>query len=178
MAGARVVFEPINQIARARNTGARAATGEWLVFVDADSHPSAALLEQVAEQIADGRCLAGGCTIRMGSDDRMVRALAGLWNWISRTCELMAGSFVFCAREAFWAVGGFNEELFAGEELDLSWRLHRLAAARGQRVVILREHPLRTSPRKAHLYRRSEYLRFLLRAVLTGGRALRCRQTC
>ena len=31
--GARVVFEPVNQIGRARNTGAAAATGEWLVFV-------------------------------------------------------------------------------------------------------------------------------------------------
>ena len=39
-AGATVVFEPFNQIARARNAGAAAACGEWLVFIDADSHPS------------------------------------------------------------------------------------------------------------------------------------------
>ncbi|HEY8251721.1 MAG TPA: glycosyltransferase, partial [Burkholderiales bacterium] len=39
-AGARVVFEPVNQIARARNAGAARASGEWLVFVDADSYPS------------------------------------------------------------------------------------------------------------------------------------------
>jgi glycosyltransferase involved in cell wall biosynthesis len=30
--GAMVVFEPINQIARARNRGAEAATGDWLLF--------------------------------------------------------------------------------------------------------------------------------------------------
>ena len=35
-AGATVVFEPHNQIARARNRGAGAARGEWLVFVDAE----------------------------------------------------------------------------------------------------------------------------------------------
>ena len=40
-AGALLVFEPINQIARARNRGAAAATGDWLIFVDADSHPGA-----------------------------------------------------------------------------------------------------------------------------------------
>ncbi len=34
-AGATVVFEPENQIARARNSGAAAATGDWLIFVDA-----------------------------------------------------------------------------------------------------------------------------------------------
>jgi glycosyltransferase involved in cell wall biosynthesis len=39
-AGARVVFEPVNQIARARNTGAAAADGEWLMFLDADSRPA------------------------------------------------------------------------------------------------------------------------------------------
>ena len=39
--GALVVFESVNQIARARNAGARAASGDWLVFVDADSHPAA-----------------------------------------------------------------------------------------------------------------------------------------
>ena len=59
-AGARVVFEPVNQIARARNCGAAAATGDWLIFVDADSHPGAELFEDVAAQIESGRRLAGG----------------------------------------------------------------------------------------------------------------------
>ena len=43
-AGAKVVFEPVNQIARARNTGAAGATGDWLIFVDADSRPAPGLL--------------------------------------------------------------------------------------------------------------------------------------
>ncbi|MEI6782317.1 MAG: glycosyltransferase, partial [Verrucomicrobiota bacterium] len=64
-AGAQVVFEPVNQIARARNSGAAAASGDWLVFIDADSHPSAELFAEVAEQIEMGRCLAGGSTMRL-----------------------------------------------------------------------------------------------------------------
>ena len=46
-AGAVVVFEPVNQIARARNRGADSATGDWLLFIDADSHPNAALFADV-----------------------------------------------------------------------------------------------------------------------------------
>src|SRR6202048_1348968 len=59
-AGARVVFEPVNQISRARNAGAAAATGQWLVFVDADSFPSAELFAEMAAQIQSGRCIGGG----------------------------------------------------------------------------------------------------------------------
>src|SRR5574344_1951152 len=37
--GAKVIFEPINQIARARNTGASIASGKYLIFIDSDSYP-------------------------------------------------------------------------------------------------------------------------------------------
>jgi len=84
VAGAKVVFEPVNQIARARNTGAAAATGDWLVFVDADSHPSAGLFAGVAEQILSGRCLAGGATIRLDEHFLVASLITRLWNFASR----------------------------------------------------------------------------------------------
>ena len=52
--GARVVFEPVNQIGRARNRAASVAIGEWFVFVDADSKPPVALFADIAEAIATG----------------------------------------------------------------------------------------------------------------------------
>src|SRR5687768_3925006 len=64
-AGARVVFEPINQISRARNTGAGGATGDWLLFIDADSQPSRELLRDVADAIASGKYVAGGSTVKL-----------------------------------------------------------------------------------------------------------------
>ncbi|HEU0038015.1 MAG TPA: glycosyltransferase, partial [Verrucomicrobiae bacterium] len=79
-AGATVVFEPVNQIARARNRGAEVATGDWLLFVDADSHPGAALFADVAEQIRTGRCLAGGCTVRLEAGCRIGSFVTGFWN--------------------------------------------------------------------------------------------------
>src|SRR5688572_28799238 len=64
-AGAKVVFEPVNQIGRARNAGAAGASGGWFIFVDADSHPSRALFASVAETIQSRHCLAGGSTVKL-----------------------------------------------------------------------------------------------------------------
>lgn len=177
-AGATVVFEPVNQISRARNTGAAAAAGDWLLFVDADSFPTAELLEDVAEQIAGGRCLAGGSTVRMQSEVGWGQALCRCWNWLSLRRNLLAGSFIFCDAAAFRAVGGFSEKLFASEELELSRRLKQLAAVQDRQVVILHRHPLLTSDRKVHLYTRWELLAFLARVVLGLGRPLRRREAC
>jgi glycosyltransferase involved in cell wall biosynthesis len=49
--GARVLFEPVNQISRARNAGAAVANGQWLVFVDADSFPSVELFAEMLAHI-------------------------------------------------------------------------------------------------------------------------------
>ena len=177
-ARARVVFEPVNQIARARNSGAAAASGDWLVFIDADSHPSAGLLAEVAEQIETGRCLAGGCTVRVEGCNPAGTLITRLWNGISRTGGLLAGSFIFCEAGAFREAGGFSNELFAGEEIELSRRLKQLARARKKRLVILHRHPLLTSARKMHLYTVREHLRFLMKAALSHKRILSSRDAC
>jgi glycosyltransferase involved in cell wall biosynthesis len=177
-AGATVVFEPVNQIARARNRGAAAAAGDWLVFVDADSQPSPALFEDMADQIETSRCVAGGATVRMDCDHKLARRATRLWNGISRTFRWLAGSFIFCEAAAFRAIGGFSNELFASEEIDISRRLKKFARARGKRLVILHRHPLLTSARKLRLYTLREYLGFLARTVLSRGRTLRDRGAC
>jgi len=172
-AGAVVAFEPVNQIGRARNTGAAKASGDWLVFIDADSHPSAALFEDLALAMESGRCIGGGATIALPGTRAYVRAWAALWNTLSRSVKWAAGSFLFCQAAAFRAVGGFSEELYASEEIDLSRRLKR----RG-RFVILHRHPLATSGRKAELYTWREHFSFLIRTLASGGRTLRRRDAC
>jgi glycosyltransferase involved in cell wall biosynthesis len=176
--GAKVVFEPINQIARARNTGATAATGDWLIFIDADSHPSPELFSEVADQIAAGTCLAGGCTVRLAGDYPIANILIGFWNNLSRSLKWCAGSFIFCETAAFRKIGGFNNELFASEEIDLSKRLKILAKANHRRMVILDRYPLLTSARKLHLYTFREYMLFLARTVMAGGKTLNSREAC
>ena len=177
-AGAQVVFEPINQIGRARDTGAAAASGEWLVFVDADSRPSRELFADAAAEIQSGRCLAGGCTVRMDARSLAGDLGTGLWNQISRIARWTAGSFIFCEKAAFEKIGGFNEELFASEEIDLSRRLKKLARQEGKKIVILHRHPLETSARKLSLYTRLEYLRFLRKAIFNPRQTVTSREAC
>ena len=172
-AGATVVFEPINQISRARNAGAARATGDWLIFVDADSHPSEALFDDVAGEIARGSLLAAGSTVRLDHSGWAVRAGVALWNWWSRIGRWAAGSFIVCDRAVFNEVGGFSLDLYAAEELELFRRLKRRARATGRRIVILHRHPIWTSDRKARLYSWREMLAFNLRTIFGFGRTLK-----
>ena len=176
-AGAAVVFEPVNQIARARNSGARAASGGWLVFVDADSWPSPELFADVCREIEAG-CLAGGSTVAYRDAPLSVRVAIGVWNRMSRINRWAAGSFIFCEAAAFREAGGFSEELYAGEEIDLFGRLKRLARRRRRPIRILHRHPLRTSDRKVGLYGWRPLLVFMGKTLVTGGRNLRSRDEC
>jgi glycosyltransferase involved in cell wall biosynthesis len=177
-AGARVVFEPVNQIGRARNTGAAAAMGDWIVFIDADSEPSPGLFEDMADAIASGRVLAGGSTLRTEPLSPWYAAFAALWCTWSRLARHMAGSFIFVETRAFRKIGGFSNTLFAAEELELSSKLKHLARLEGKRVVILHRHPLLTSSRKAHLYSFRETIVFLIKAAFRPKKILSDRDAC
>lgn len=177
-AGARVVFEPVNQIGRARNTGAAAAQGEWLIFVDADSEPSPELFAEVARRIDSGRVLAGGALLAMDQGPVWVHVGARIWGVYSRLARHMAGAFIFVEAAAFREIGGFSNRFYAGEELDLSQRLKALARKQGRRIHIIASPRLRTSARKAKLYTPRETLRFLARALWRPRATLSDREKC
>src|SRR5258705_5989572 len=61
-AGAEVVFEPVNQISRARNAGAARAGGDWIFFVDAHFDTTVELFLEAAGAIRVG-WIAGGRTV-------------------------------------------------------------------------------------------------------------------
>ena len=87
-AGARVCFEAVNQIARARNAGAAAAGGEWLMFVDADSLVNPCLLTDIFAMINGGRAVGCGSTMQMAGLPAWARFTLWIWNRVSITCHL------------------------------------------------------------------------------------------
>jgi glycosyltransferase involved in cell wall biosynthesis len=151
--GARVVAETVNHIARARNAGARASRGRFLVFVDADTVVPAAVLEAALESLGGGEAVGGGSVVSIDfGTNRVAEALLRFWNRISVRGRLAAGSFLFCRRDAFIEVGGFSEAVYASEELWLSRALRRWGEPRGLSFVILDGPPVQSSGRKGEWY--------------------------
>jgi len=151
--GATVAFEPVNQISRARNTGARAAHGRFLVFVDADTEVPAPLLQAALGRLSSGQICGGGATVAMeGIGEGFSSRLVSLWNAVSRARRLAAGSFIYVLREGFEAVGGFSEGVYASEEIWLSRAVRRWGRKRGLRFEILEAPPVVTSGRKTRWY--------------------------
>ena len=174
-AGARVVHEPERQIARARNTGAAAARAPWLLFLDADSRPHAALMRALLAAMADARVVAGGCTMRMRNVPIGIAAGVRLWNLVARVCRWASGAFVFCRSDAFRAIGGFGLDFYVAEEIDFSRRIKRWGAARGLGFRILPRERLLTSGRKARLYSQREIWGLLARMLRNPRRFFRDR---
>jgi glycosyltransferase involved in cell wall biosynthesis len=150
--GAKVVFEPVRRISRSRNAGAAAASGRWLLFIDADSTLNPGSLRAVLAAAAQDRIVGGGSLIDF---DRKpwwgAAALAG-WSALSWTMRWAAGSFVFCRADAFREVGGFPPDLAAAEEVGLSMALKRWGASRGLGFTILTAPRHVSSGRKFYIY--------------------------
>lgn len=148
--GARVVFEPLNQISRARNAGARSAAGTYLIFVDADTLLTQALLQRTLDCLLANACVGGGTLVRMdggperGIAKKLFMGVVRLGQWQ----HFAAGCFMFCRADAFTDIGGFSEKLFATEEFWFALELKKWGRNRQMPFELLEDVSVVTSSRK------------------------------
>jgi glycosyltransferase involved in cell wall biosynthesis len=175
---AQVVFEPHNQIARARNAAASRATGEWFIFLDGDTLLNAELLRETVETLSQGEVCGGGAGIRFDRTNigAVARGLTKFWNWVSTTFNLAAGSYLFCLRDAWKDTGGFDENVYAGEEIFFSRRVKHWGKSRGFRFRILRTSSAVTSARKMEWYGPWELLWYMI--LMLRPKAMNRRESC
>jgi glycosyltransferase involved in cell wall biosynthesis len=134
--GARVVRVAKRRIAAARNGGGHAARGEIVCFIDGDSAVHPQTFNAIAGAIASGRYVGGstGLTLERKSFGLLVTYCLGA------PLVLLTGmdsGVVFCRREDFEAVGGYDEDYMYAEDLLFLMALRRLGKTRGQRLTRL-----------------------------------------
>jgi glycosyltransferase involved in cell wall biosynthesis len=169
--GAQVISVNHRQIAATRNAGARRARGELLFFVDADTLVPAAAVGEAVCAMRRG-AIGGGCVFRF--DGRLplwARLLYPLSVPVMRRAKLVGGCSLFCTHDAFRAVGGFDEEYFAAEEMAFIAALKR----RGRRFMVPRAC-VTTSGRKLRTLPAREALALLVRVALGGPDSFRRRE--
>src|SRR3954454_8997326 len=166
-AGAMVVPVSYRQIAAVRNAGARAARGDIFFFVDADTSISPIHVTAALSALETG-CVGGGArVVPEGPVPLWGRVFVHIFSVFYFTLsKLGAGAFLFTTRENFRAIGGFDDELFAGEEIYFTLALRKLG-----RFKLLRE-PIVTSGRKLRMHSAAFILKRTFALIVAGRRGV------
>ena len=133
--GATVVYEPVQGIAQARNTGARHAEGDVLVFVDADVFMPHTLLDAVHAAMSDPTCVGGAVDVEYRPRRMSVRVYLRAWRLLGNLLGMAQGATQFCRRSVFEQVGGYDERAWIGEDVDFFWDLKKFAKRTNREVT-------------------------------------------
>jgi glycosyltransferase involved in cell wall biosynthesis len=170
--GAALVQIQRRQIAASRNAGAKAARGNVLFFVDADTRISEAHISDALGALNAG-CSGGSARVTVeGTIPLWARIFIRVFSVLYFSNNLGAGAFLFTTRENFDKVGGFDEKLFIGEEIYLSIALKKIGRFKLLPVPIL------TSGRKLRMYSGTKVLTRTMRILFRGPAAARNRDNC
>jgi len=132
--GCTVVHVDKRVIAAVRNGGARIARGEILSFVDADAQIHPGTFCEIDAALATERAVGGATGVTL---ERWSPGIAITW-LIMMPMVLVTGmdtGVVFCRKQDFDAVGGYDENVLIAEDVAFLQALRRLGKVRGQRLT-------------------------------------------
>ena len=146
--GATVVRESEHNIGKVRNAGARAARHTLLIFVDADTFVPYEGLYRIAHAMRDANCAGGAVDFVFRPKRRVVRADLDLVHFVAGLANMHMGACQFCRRDVFASLGGYDETLYMGEDVDFIWRLRAAARRRGLTTCLVRDLNVISSSRR------------------------------
>jgi len=135
--GARVIREQHRGVGRARNRGAAAATGDVLIFIDADTLVPDQLLVRIREVIAQPAVIGGAVDIKYTAQRRAVRWYLAVEHIVGMLAHTARGATQFCWREVFNSIGGYDPALWMNEDIDFYRRLAKYARKNGREVKLI-----------------------------------------
>jgi len=119
--------------ARQLNAGARAANGEVLWFLHADSKVPVRCLQEIQKAVADGNAAGGYFRIRLPSTRVIYRLTDGFAHYAGLVLHMRCGDHgLFCWRNAFFQSGGFPDVPLM-EDVEFFRRLHRFGRVQAVR---------------------------------------------
>ena len=127
----KVIVEPKRTIAAGRQAGAAAASGDILVFTDADSRPPEDWLSTLTGAFADSNVVSSYGALAMYDYKKTGVVLSSLMSAYLYWADVFeipagAGSNMAVRADAFRKVGGFNTDLVTGEDIELQKRLKKV----------------------------------------------------
>ncbi len=139
-------------IGAGRNAGAKAATGDVLIFLDADARlpDPARFIRTMAEQLDRPGVSAATCPVHIAPAERILsdRIFHPLNNGYIQLMNRLGfgmgrGECQALRRERFNDLGGYDEKLVAGEDYDLFRRARKLGRIAFARDLVVYESPRR-----------------------------------
>jgi len=129
----------------ARNLGAAAAAGERLLFTDVGCVPEPGWVERLSACLEEAPLAGGPVRVRTRTKPGVAERFDALWRFQQeravREGGWSAGANLGITRDAFERIGGFDERLTAGDDVDLCIRARRLDFTIGWCAAAAVAHP-------------------------------------